>query len=172
MADIVHDGKHKSFRIRLLCLGMDGTFLRSVGGILCIYFGIWFALIGVVLTFIFPQRSANLLKVLDPMISEWWYSIKFCGQMITLTWGVIATVIVYTHPDSIFSLLSSKLIYGLGNVCAAKLGAEIAILNMKRCKCSAKRDEMEIINEINCDNDEMMEREGENITLLGSRDTV
>lgn len=161
------DSKRKSFSARLLCLGKDGTFLRSIGGILCIYYGICFAIIGVCLTSLFPQRSKKLLKVIDPMVSEWWYSIGFCGEMITLIWGIITTIIVYTHPNTIFSILSSKLIYGLGNLCAAKLGSEIAILNMSRCvnndNCS------------HCDNDTINEEEIvtdsegiTSVTLLGA----
>ena len=159
------NSKHKSFSARLLCLGKDGTFLRSVGGILCIYYGICFAMIGVCLTFLFPQRSKKVLKVIDPMVSEWWYSIGFCGEMITLIWGIITTIIVYTHPNAIFSIISSKLIYGLGNICAAKLGSEIAILNMTRCGHHDLDTDIDITNQddIATDNEGMTP-----LTLLGA----
>ena len=127
--------KNKKLGIRLIWqLGKDGTFLRTIGGILCIYFGIWFAMIGVILTFIFPSKMHKLLNAMDPIISEWWNTIGFCGQLLTLIWGILTVCIIYTYPNWIFAAISSKLIYALGNVCAAKLGSEIAILNIKRTK--------------------------------------
>ena len=154
--------RSKSFSIRLLCLGKDAAFLRTIGGILCIYFGISFSMIGIVLTFIFPQRSNRLLKVIDPMITEWWNSIGIYGEIFTLLWGIITTIIVYTHPNAMFSKISSKLIYGLGNVCAAKLGSELALMNIKRSKCPDIEKESD-----NHENDEIL-KESEGVTLLGA----
>eukprot|EP01084_Bolivina_argentea_P216696 368075_1 len=162
--------ENKSFSIRLLCLGINGTFLRTVGGILCIYYGIFFTLIGVVLTFIFPYKCCKLLKVIDPMITEWWYSIGVCGEIITLIWGIITTLCVYTWPNSLFSVISSKFIYGLGNVCACKLGSELALLNIKRCKYTSMNNDMDVITDIQLDHDAETEGIHENVTLLG--DTV
>mmetsp|Transcript_55624 Transcript_55624/g.92507 ORF Transcript_55624/g.92507 Transcript_55624/m.92507 type:complete len:148 (+) Transcript_55624:32-475(+) len=107
----------------------NGSYLRTLGGLLCIAFCLKWAIAGATFAFLFNTYTSLVQSWCDTAITSTWHTLPVHIKIVILAAG-ISIVLLESHVPFVSLFLFPIQI--LADVCAAKLGMDLAVHNMRK----------------------------------------